>query len=69
LTNNFSAVCLNPIFAKTTRMATRKSSSNYWIRFLLWIGVLILLIVFYPQLLWMALPGIVTNFALALNIM
>jgi len=32
-------------------------------------GILLLLVLFYPQLLWMALPGIVTNFALALNIM
>jgi len=50
-------------------MAERKSSSTYWLRFVLWLGVLALLIFFYPQLLWMALPGIVTNFALALNIM
>ncbi|MFT4154037.1 hypothetical protein [Parafilimonas sp.] len=50
-------------------MAERKSSGNYWLRFLGWIVVLILFIVFYPQLLWMALPGIVTNFVLALDLM
>jgi hypothetical protein len=50
-------------------MAERKSSANYWLRFLGWMGFLVLLLIFYPQLLWMALPGIVTNFALALNIM
>lgn len=50
-------------------MAERKSSRYYWMQFLLWIGVLILLILFYPQLLWMALPGIVTNFALGLKLM
>ncbi len=50
-------------------MEQRRSSSSYWVKFFLWIGVLILFLIFYPQLLWMALPGIVTNFALALNIM
>ncbi len=50
-------------------MAERKSSSNYWLRFFGWMVVLVLLIVFYPQLLWMAFPGIVTNFALAMNLM
>ena len=50
-------------------MQERKSSSKYWLYFLMWMGILLLLVLFYPQLLWMALPGIVTNFALALNIM
>jgi hypothetical protein len=50
-------------------MAERKSSKTYWLRFLGWIVFLILLLVFYPQLLWMALPGIITNFALAMNLM
>jgi hypothetical protein len=50
-------------------MSQRKSSSKYWLYFFMWIGILGLFIAFYPQLLWMALPGVVTNFALALNIM
>jgi hypothetical protein len=50
-------------------MTARKSSSRYWFLFLVWLGVLALFVLFYPQLLWMALPGIVTNFALALGIM
>ncbi len=47
----------------------RKSSRYYWMQFLLWIGIEILFIVFYPQLLWMAFPGIVTNFALGMQLM
>ncbi|HEY2727348.1 MAG TPA: hypothetical protein VGI61_09260 [Parafilimonas sp.] len=50
-------------------MAQRKSSSTYWLYFIMWVGILILFILFYPPFLWMALPGIVTNFSLALDIM
>jgi hypothetical protein len=50
-------------------MYQRKTSRKHWLYFLMWIGILVLILVFYPQLLWMALPGIVTNFALALGIM
>jgi hypothetical protein len=50
-------------------MTERKSSSRYWFLLLVWLGILALLVLFYPQLLWMALPGIVTNFALALDLM
>ena len=50
-------------------MQEQKSSTKYWLYFFMWIGVLILFILFYPGFLWMAFPGIVTNFALALNIM
>jgi hypothetical protein len=50
-------------------MQERKSSSKYWIYFFMWVGILILFIIFYPQFLWMSFPGIVTNFALALDIM
>ncbi len=47
----------------------RSASRKYWLYLLMWLVILILLIVFYPGFLWMAFPGIVTNFALALNIM
>jgi hypothetical protein len=50
-------------------MAERKSSRSYWLRMIGWLIYLVALIIFYPQLLWTALPGIVTNFALAMNIM
>ncbi|MBV9963914.1 MAG: hypothetical protein JO072_16845 [Parafilimonas sp.] len=50
-------------------MYQRKPSPKHWLYFLMWMGILLLFILFYPQLLWMALPGIVTNFALALGIM
>ena len=59
-----------PLFLrKIIIMAERKSSANYWLRFTAWVIVFILFIVFYPQFLWIALPGIVTNFALALDLM
>jgi len=50
-------------------MAQRKSSGTYWLRFIGWLVVLIAFIVFYPQLLWVAFPGIFTNFVLALDLM
>lgn len=50
-------------------MAEHKSSANYWLRFVGWLIVLVLFIIFYPQLLWMSFPGIVTNFVLALDLM
>jgi hypothetical protein len=51
-------------------MQEQKSSSRkYWLYFFMWLGVLALFLIFYPQFLWMSFPGIVTNFALALNIM
>ncbi|MEP6466695.1 MAG: hypothetical protein ABJB05_10340 [Parafilimonas sp.] len=50
-------------------MDQRKSLTKYWLYFFMWIGIFILFIAFYPGFLWLALPGIVTNFALALNIM
>ncbi|MEP6683896.1 MAG: hypothetical protein ABJA35_11575 [Parafilimonas sp.] len=50
-------------------MEQRTSTTKYWLYFFMWVGIFILFIVFYPYFLWVALPGIVTNFALALNIM
>ncbi|HEX5153158.1 MAG TPA: hypothetical protein VFW07_17025 [Parafilimonas sp.] len=50
-------------------MAQRKSPGTYWLRLVGWLIVLVAFIVFYPQLLWVALPGIVTNFVLALDLM
>jgi hypothetical protein len=47
----------------------QKSTTKYWLYFLMWVIILIVLIFVYPGFLWMAFPGIVTNFALALNIM
>ncbi|MEO8712178.1 MAG: hypothetical protein ABI405_08660 [Parafilimonas sp.] len=50
-------------------MTKRRSSTTYWLYFVMWLGILALFLTFYPQFLWMALPGIVTNFTLALDIM
>ncbi|HVX26587.1 MAG TPA: hypothetical protein VHB70_09615 [Parafilimonas sp.] len=50
-------------------MPGKKSSAKYWLYLLMWIVILIVIIIVYPGFLWMAFPGIVTNFALALNIM
>ena len=66
---NFIHFALAFIFAETQLMEQRKSTSKYWMLMFFWIGVLILLIVFYPELLWISFPGIFTNFVLALNLM
>jgi len=50
-------------------MAERKSSANYWLRFAGWLIYLVVIVIFYPQFLWTAFPGLITNFALALNLM
>lgn len=50
-------------------MAQQTSTNKYWLYFLMWVVILILLVIFYRGFLWMAFPGIVTNFALALNLM
>jgi len=50
-------------------MDQRKSTSKYWMLTFIWIGILILFIIFYPELLWISFPGIFTNFVLALGLM
>jgi hypothetical protein len=51
------------------QLQEKKSTTKYWLYFFMWVVILIVLIFVYPGFLWMAFPGIVTNFALALNIM
>jgi hypothetical protein len=50
-------------------MEQQQSTTKYWLYFLMWVIILFLLIFFYRGFIWMAFPGIVTNFSLALNIM
>jgi hypothetical protein len=69
LINNFSAFISNLFLQKTKAMEERSTTTKYWLYLVMWIVILILLIIVYPGFLWMAFPGIVTNFALALNIM
>jgi hypothetical protein len=70
LINSFAAFISNLFLQKIKPMQEQKSSSTkYWLYLLMWVVVLILFIIFYPGFLWMSFPGIVTNFALALNIM
>jgi hypothetical protein len=69
LINNFAAFISNLFLQKNTAMEERRASTKYWLYLLMWVVILILLIFIYPGFLWMAFPGIVTNFALALNIM
>jgi hypothetical protein len=50
-------------------METTKSTAKYWVLFFLWLVIMIALLVFYRQFFWLALPGVCTYFAKAMNIM
>lgn len=49
-------------------MEARKSSAKYWVYFFLWLAIMITLMVVFRQFFWLALPGVVTYFSLALDI-
>ncbi|MGI8952833.1 MAG: hypothetical protein ACR2FN_14765 [Chitinophagaceae bacterium] len=49
--------------------ARRKSSAYYWLWCFIWLAILILMLIFVRQFFWLALPGTVTYFAKAMNIM
>jgi hypothetical protein len=46
-----------------------KSTAKYWVYFFIWLAILIVLLIVYRQFFWLALPGVCTYFALAMNIM
>ncbi|MEX6691120.1 hypothetical protein QTN47_26665 [Danxiaibacter flavus] len=46
-----------------------KSTAKYWVYFFIWLAILIVLLFVYRQFFWLALPGVCTYFALAMNIM
>lgn len=50
-------------------MEAKQSTAKYWVRFVLWTIILVVLIVFMRQFFWLALPGVLTSFAQAMDIM
>ncbi|HNP20507.1 MAG TPA: hypothetical protein PKM63_08870 [Panacibacter sp.] len=50
-------------------MEANRSTAKYWMLFFLWLVILIVLMIFLRQFFWLALPGVVTYFALAMDIM
>ncbi len=49
-------------------MEARKSTGKYWALCFLWLAILITLLIVYRQFFWLALPGTVTYFAKALDL-
>ncbi|CAN5246881.1 hypothetical protein BH11BAC6_BH11BAC6_16740 [soil metagenome] len=50
-------------------MEATKSTAKYWIYFFLWLAIMVVLLIFLRQFFWLALPGVCTYFALAMDIM
>lgn len=50
-------------------MEAKRSTAKYWMLFVLWLVILVVLMIFMRQFFWLALPGVVTYFALAMDIM
>ncbi|HJV18409.1 MAG: hypothetical protein I8H66_07350 [Sphingobacteriia bacterium] len=50
-------------------MEAKQSSGKYWALCFFWLAVLITLLVVYREFFWLALPGTVTYFAKAMDIM
>ncbi len=50
-------------------MEAQQSRSKYWALFFFWLAVLITLLIVYRQFFWLALPGTVTYFAKALDLL
>ncbi|MFN4006397.1 MAG: hypothetical protein ACK4HE_02690 [Chitinophagaceae bacterium] len=44
------------------------STTKNWIYFFLWTAAMITLMVVYREFFWLALPGVVTHFAYAMNL-
>jgi hypothetical protein len=50
-------------------METKKSTAKYWVYFVIWTAILITLMFVLRQFFWLALPGVCTSFAKAMDIM
>jgi len=57
------------IFAKIIYMEANKSTAKYWAICFFWLAVMITLLVVYREFFWLALPGTVTYFAKAMDLM
>jgi len=50
-------------------MTTQQSTGKYWGFFFLWLVIIILMLIFIRPFFWLALPGTVTYFAKAMNLL
>ena len=49
-------------------MEATKSTGKYWLWFFVWLGILVTLLFVYREFFWLALPGTVTYFAKAMDL-
>ncbi|MFT4204998.1 MAG: hypothetical protein QM610_13930 [Chitinophagaceae bacterium] len=49
--------------------AEQQSTGKYWGLFFLWLVIIILMLIFVRPFFWLALPGTVTYFAKAMNLL
>lgn len=58
-----------PIFAKIQHMEeVKQSKGKYWALCFVWLAAMITLLVVYREFFWLALPGTVTYFAKAMDL-
>ncbi|SIT22513.1 hypothetical protein SAMN05421788_105316 [Filimonas lacunae] len=49
-------------------MEAQQSTGKYWFLFFFWLAILIVLLFVYREFFWLALPGAVTYFSRAMNL-
>lgn len=51
-------------------MEAKKSTAKYWVYFFLWLAIMVTMLIMpdVRQFFWLALPGVCTYFALAMDI-
>ncbi len=58
-----------PYLCKNLKLMEAKvSTGKYWLWFFIWLGIMITLLVVYREFFWLALPGTVTYFAKAMDL-
>jgi hypothetical protein len=45
-----------------------KSTGKYWVLFFVWLAILVTLMFVYREFFWLALPGVCTYFAKAMDL-
>lgn len=50
-------------------MVAQKSTGKYWFLFFIWLAILIVLLFVYREFFWLALPGTITYFCKAMNLL
>lgn len=53
---------------KFNTMEVNQSRGKYWVLCFFWLAIMITLIIFYRQFFWLALPGVCTYFAKAMDL-